>query len=164
MPVHAVFAIGVLAAIADDPGDLELPRRLRRRDGDRRDRSLHRVRAAGLPALRLGDRFEHGAWSLGRHYKWIDIVSLVWVGFIAILFSLPLFKAGLPWDDGLLLVAHELHRLWFAAIGLFFGGWWMLLGEELVQGPGADGFREELEQMERQGFLLPPESPGRAAT
>ena len=23
--------------------------------------------------LRLGDRFEHGAWSLGRHYKWIDV-------------------------------------------------------------------------------------------
>ena len=23
--------------------------------------------------LRLGDKFEHGAWSLGKHYKWIDI-------------------------------------------------------------------------------------------
>ena len=29
-----------------------------------------------LPVIlrfRLGDRFEHGAWSLGKHYKWIDL-------------------------------------------------------------------------------------------
>ena len=23
--------------------------------------------------LRLGDKFEHGAWSLGKHYEWIEL-------------------------------------------------------------------------------------------
>ena len=29
-----------------------------------------------LPVIlrfRLGDKFEHGAWSLGKHYKWLNI-------------------------------------------------------------------------------------------
>ena len=44
-----------------------------------------------LPVIlrfRLGDKFEHGAWSLGKHYKWIDPIAIVWVAFISILFLL----------------------------------------------------------------------------
>ena len=59
--------------------------------------------------LRLGSKFEHGAWSLGKHYKWIGVVSLIWVAFITVLFSLPLYKDGLPWEDELLVDADELH-------------------------------------------------------
>ncbi len=35
-----------------------------------------------LPVIlryRMGDAFEHGAWSLGNHYKWIDPIAIVWV-------------------------------------------------------------------------------------
>ena len=39
-----------------------------------------------------------GAWSLGRHYKWIDLLALAWVAMIRVLFIFPLYKAGLPWE------------------------------------------------------------------
>ena len=43
---------------------------------------------------RLHDQFVPGAWSLGKHYKWIDLLSLAWVALISILFIFPLDKAG----------------------------------------------------------------------
>ena len=55
-----------------------------------------------LPVIlrfRLGDRFEHGAWALGRHYKWIDPIAILWVVFIVIIFLLPPYKSSVPWTD-----------------------------------------------------------------
>jgi len=59
--------------------------------------------AFGIPIylrLRSGDRFEHGAWSLGRHYKWIGWTSIAWIVFICILFLLPVTPTGIPWKHG----------------------------------------------------------------
>src|SRR5207244_12866846 len=45
-----------------------------------------------LPVIlryRKRDDWEPGAWSLGRHYKWIDPIEIIWVAFISILFLLP---------------------------------------------------------------------------
>src|SRR5262249_62129819 len=46
--------------------------------------------------FRLGDKFEHGAWSLGNHYKWINPIAMVWVAFISIVFMPPTAPPGLP--------------------------------------------------------------------
>ena len=101
--------------------------------------------------FRLGDRFEQGAWSLGKHYKWIDVIALPWVAFIAVLFSLPLFKAGLPWDTNFSWSLTNYTILWFAAIGLFFGGWWVLSAKNWFKGPVRMGTEAELEQIEAVG-------------
>src|SRR5262249_34709907 len=108
--------------------------------------------------LRLGDRFQHGAWSLGRHYKWIDTVSLLWVGFITILFSLPLFYDGLPWSSHFSWSLTNYTVLWFAGIGFFFGGWWVLSARKWFKGPVRMGTEEQLARMERERegeFTLP---------
>ena len=47
--------------------------------------------------LRAGERFERGAWHLGRHYKWIDLLAILWIVFICIVFMLPFNYAGVPW-------------------------------------------------------------------
>ena len=39
-----------------------------------------------LPVIlrfRQGDKFEHGAWSLGNHYKWLNLIAIIWVAFIS---------------------------------------------------------------------------------
>jgi amino acid transporter len=116
--------------------------------------------------LRLGDRFEHGAWSLGRHYKWIDVLSLLWVGLITILFIFPLYKAGLPWEDDFSWELTNYTILWFAGIGLVFGGWWFLSAKNWFKGPVRMGTEEELERLEEEQlgeFGLPTESPGSPA-
>jgi hypothetical protein len=109
--------------------------------------------------LRLGDRFERGAWSLGRHYKWIDVVSLLWVAAIAVLFSLPLFYDGLPWSAHFSWSLTNYTLLWFVGIGLFFGGWWVVSARTWFKGPVRMGTEEELARLEtRPEFMLPADT------
>ena len=85
---------------------------------------------------RKGDSWnEPRAWSLGRHYKWIDLVSLIWVGIITILFIFPLYRAGLPWADDFTWELTNYTVLWFLGIGLIFGGWWILSAKNWFKGP-----------------------------
>src|SRR5918999_1303135 len=110
---------------------------------------------------RLHDRFEPGAWSLGRHYRWIDIVALVWVAIITVLFVFPLYAAGLPWRDDFSWELTNYTVLWFAGIGLVFGGWWFLSAKNWFKGPVRMGTEEELERLEeeqRRRYELPTEA------
>jgi amino acid transporter len=112
--------------------------------------------------LRLGDRWDAPrAWSLGKHYKWIDTIAILWVGVITILFVFPLYKAGLPWESDFSWELTNYTVLWFAGIGLVFGGWWALSAKNWFKGPVAMGTEEELERMEEEQlgrFGLPTES------
>ena len=101
--------------------------------------------------LRKGDSWqEPRAWSLGKHYKWIDVVSLLWVAFITILFIFPLYEAGMPWSDDFTWELTNYTIIWFAAIGLIFGGWWFLSAKNWFKGPVRMGTEEELERYEEQ--------------
>jgi amino acid transporter len=161
VPVYAVFAIGVLSGL------LMVPAIWNYLVGYAAGTAIAVIGlyiAFVLPVflrLRLGDRFEHGAWSLGRHYKWLGWVSILWVAFIAVLFSLPLFYDGLPWSPNFSWSLTNYTILWFAGIGLFFGGWWVLSARHWFKGPVRMGTEEELAQLERQqegGFLLPADT------
>jgi amino acid transporter len=48
---------------------------------------------------RMGDRFEAGVWNLGRHYKWINPVAIVWVTLCVVIFCLPTTPAAVPWNS-----------------------------------------------------------------
>lgn len=112
--------------------------------------------------LRKGDSWdEPRAWSLGRHYKWLDTISLLWVALITILFIFPLYKAGLPWESDFSWELTNYTVLWFAGIGLIFGGWWALSAKNWFKGPVRMGTEEELEELEEEQlgeFELPTEA------
>jgi amino acid transporter len=100
---------------------------------------------------RKGDSWDvPRAWSLGKHYKWIDPLSIAWVGLITIIFVIPLYKIGLPWEDGFDWRFTNYTILWFAAIGLIFGGWWALSAKNWFKGPVRMGTDEELERYEEE--------------
>src|SRR5213082_120362 len=42
--------------------------------------------------FRAGEKFERGAWHLGKHYKWIDCIAIVWICFICLVFLLPAYQ------------------------------------------------------------------------
>ena len=91
-----------------------------------------------LPVIlrfRLGDRFEHGAWSLGRHYKWIDLIAIVWVGIITVLFLLPPYKASVPWEDDFTWEAANYAPILVGGALLLFGGWYVLSANKWFKGP-----------------------------
>jgi amino acid transporter len=48
---------------------------------------------------RMGDKFEAGPWTLGRKYKWINVIAIVWVILCVIIFSLPFTPAAVPWNS-----------------------------------------------------------------
>ena len=87
---------------------------------------------------RLGDKFEHGAWSLGKHYKWIDPLAIIWVACISILFLLPPYKASIPGTEGWTWEAVNYAPILVGGALLLFGGLGMF-GRQVVQGPGPDG-------------------------
>jgi amino acid transporter len=85
---------------------------------------------------RKGDSWDAPrAWSLGRHYKWLDPISIIWVGIVSILFIFPLYKIGLPWVDGFDWQFTNYTVIWFGVIGLVFGGWWALSARRWFKGP-----------------------------
>ena len=131
------------------PAHLELPRRLRGRNGDRRDRALHRIRPAGVPPAAARRPVRAGAWSLGKHYKWIDVDRAR----VGRLHHRPLqpaaLQGGLPWESDFSWSLTNYTVLWFAGIGLFFGGWWVVSAKNWFKGPVRMGTEEELEQIER---------------
>ena len=104
-----------------------------------------------LPVIlrfRLGDKFVHGAWSLGRHYKWIDAIAIVWVAFITILFLLPPYKASIPGRRAGRWEAVNYAPILVGGALLLFGGWWVLSAKNWFKGPVRMGSDEELEQVE----------------
>jgi amino acid transporter len=104
---------------------------------------------------------EPRAWSLGRHYKWIDAIAIAWVAIITLLFIFPLYKAGLPWEDDFSWELTNYTVLWFAAIGIVFGGWWFVSAKNWFKGPVRMGSEEELERLEEEQagrYALPTEA------
>ncbi len=137
-PPSAPATVGVPAPA---PDLVEQPRRLLRRHLGGDDRALHRVHPAGDPAPPRRRSFERGAWSLGKHYKWINWIAILWVVFISIIFMLPTSPAGDPVEVGLHLERRQLRaaddRRSVHPLRRLVGA----LGQELVQGPGAHGHR-----------------------
>jgi len=106
---------------------------------------------------RKGDSWdEERAWTLGGHYKWIDPLSLIWVGIITVLFCFPLYTIGLPWDANFSWDFANYTVLWFLGFGIVFGGWWALSAKRWFKGPVRMGTEDELERMERSGELAQP--------
>jgi len=100
--------------------------------------------------LRAGEKFERGAWHLGRHYKWIDAIAIVWIIFICIIFMLPAFRAGVPWKDGYDWNLLNYTPIMVGAAFLLFGGWYVISAHKWFKGPIRQGDDEELARIEQE--------------
>jgi amino acid transporter len=49
---------------------------------------------------RMRDKFEPGVWNLGKHYKWINLIAIVWVVLCVIFFCMPTSPDAVPWNKG----------------------------------------------------------------
>ena len=99
--------------------------------------------------LRAGSSFETGAWSLGKHYKWINPIAIVWVLFISIVFMFPTVPQGIPGNSaGFTWNLANYAPLTIGGAFLLFGGWWVLSARKWFKGPVRMGTDDELEQLE----------------
>ena len=111
--------------------------------------------------LRAGSNFEHGAWSLGKHYKWINWIAILWVVFISIVFMLPTAPAGIPGNANFTWNAVNYAPLTIGGAFILFGGWWVLSAKKWFKGPVRMGTDDELAALEarQEGiFALPADT------
>ena len=111
--------------------------------------------------LRKGASFERGAWSLGRHYRWINVIAIVWVAFIFVIFMLPTAPSGIPFKTGFTWNAVNYAPLTIVGAFVLFGGWWVLSAKNWFKGPVRMGSEAELEQLEagqQSEFMLPADT------
>ena len=73
--------------------------------------------------LRQGDKFSPGPWTLGRHYKWINILAIAFVVLVVYSLDGPTTAVGAPWNSGFTWTAFNYSPL-VLVIGLIVGIWW----------------------------------------
>jgi amino acid transporter len=84
--------------------------------------------------LRRGDRFEPGEWNLGRRYKVVNVLAIIFVVMVVISLDLPYSPTGLPWNDG--FDAANVNYTPFAIVlPLIFGIWYLVSAKNRYQGP-----------------------------
>ena len=117
-----------------------------------------------LPVIlryRLGSKFEPGAWSLGKHHKWINPIAILWVVFISVIFMLPTSPGGIPWNAAWDWNLANYAPLTIGGAFVLFGGWYVLSARKWFKGPVRMGSDEELERLEAEQekqFLLPADT------
>jgi amino acid transporter len=100
--------------------------------------------------FKAGDAFEKGAWSLGRHYKWIDIVAIIWIVFICLVFIMPVVPQGIPWRSDFSWQLANYTLLTVGGAFVLFGGWYLLSARNWFKGPIRQGSEEDLARIERE--------------
>ncbi len=97
---------------------------------------------------RKGESFERGAWHLGKHYKWIDPLAIIWIAFICVLFLMPITPTGIPWKTGFNWNVVNYAPITVGGALLLFGGWYVLSAHKWFKGPVRQGTEEELGRIE----------------
>jgi amino acid transporter len=85
--------------------------------------------------LRAGDSFDPGPWSLGRWYRVLNIIAILWVIFICILFILPTTEAAVPWSSQFSLKTFNYAPAAVGIVILLVGSWWFLSARNWFKGP-----------------------------
>jgi amino acid transporter len=84
--------------------------------------------------LRAGDAFEPGPWNLGRRYRLVNILAILFVILVVYSLNLPYTPAGLPWNSDFDSTVVNYTPL-AIAIPLVFGVWYLISAKNKYQGP-----------------------------
>jgi amino acid transporter len=84
--------------------------------------------------FRTGSKFEPGPWTLGRHYRWINIGAMVFVALVIYSLDIPIVPAGVPWNDAFDWTAVNYSPL-VLILGALVGIWWFVDAKKRYTGP-----------------------------
>jgi amino acid transporter len=84
--------------------------------------------------VRRGERFQVGPWNLGRRYKLVNGLAILFVLAVVYSLNLPYDPSGLPWNDK--FDAANVNYTPFAIVlPLIFGVWYLISAKNKYQGP-----------------------------
>jgi len=84
--------------------------------------------------LRAGDSFEPGPWTLGRRYKVVNILAIIFVVLVVFALDLPYTPGGLPWNEDF-DVSLVNYTPFAIILPLIFGVWYLISAKNKYQGP-----------------------------
>jgi len=84
---------------------------------------------------RMGDAFKTGPWTLGRKYRWINPVAIVWVAICVIIFCLPFTPAAVPGNKDFSWSAVNYAPLVTIAVMLAVTIWYLVSARRKFKGP-----------------------------
>jgi amino acid transporter len=84
--------------------------------------------------LRAGDSFEPGVWNLGRRYRLVNTLAILFVIAVVYSLNLPFTPTGLPWHDDFDSTVFNYTPL-AILIPLVFGVWYLISAKNKYQGP-----------------------------
>jgi amino acid transporter len=84
--------------------------------------------------LRAGDSFEPGPWNLGRRFRLVNVLAILFVILVVFALDLPYTPTGLPWKDGFDWTVVNYTPL-AIVIPLIFGVWYLVSAKDRYQGP-----------------------------
>jgi hypothetical protein len=112
--------------------------------------------------IKAGDKFEPGAWSLGKHWKWVSRIAVVWIAVVCVLFLLPLTPNGVPGTEGFSWESMNYAPLTVGGAVVLFGGWYVLSARKWFTGPVQEArAQEQLQAMQQQQQREMPRQPMR---
>jgi amino acid transporter len=85
--------------------------------------------------FRAGDSFETGPWNLGRKYKVINVLAMLWVAFICVLFILPVTDTAVWWGDDFDYKTANYAPIVFLLVITAVGIWWKVSARKWFKGP-----------------------------
>jgi amino acid transporter len=84
--------------------------------------------------LRRGDSFQPGPWTLGRHYRWINVGAIVFVLLVVYSLDIPFASTGVPWNSGWKWSSLNYSPL-VLLVGVAVGIWWVVDAKKRYTGP-----------------------------
>ena len=134
VPINAVVAIGVLSWLIMVPSLFSVVAYLVAISIAVIGLSI----AFALPIIlriRAGENFERGAWSLGRHYRWISPLAVGWIAVICVLFLMPVSPKGIPGSPDFDWEVVNYAPITVGGALILFGGWYLLSAKHWFTGP-----------------------------
>jgi amino acid transporter len=84
---------------------------------------------------RMGDKFKAGPWTLGKKYKWVNLIAIVWVVLYTIIGDLPFTPAAVPWNSGFTLSAVNYAPIVLIVVIGSVTIWWFASARRTFTGP-----------------------------
>jgi amino acid transporter len=84
--------------------------------------------------LRAGDAFEPGPWNLGKRFRLVNVLAIIFVIVVVYSLNLPYTPGGLPWNDDF-DVSLVNYTPFAIVLPLIFGVWYLVSAKDRYQGP-----------------------------
>ena len=139
VPVRAVLISAVIGIAITLPALWRSPRRI--------PTAFYAVVSIGVIGLylaclipiwlrwRAGNSFRSGAWNLGRHYRWMNLVAMVEILVVSIYFILPFEPSAVPGNKEFTWLAVNYAPILVGANILVLWIWWKLSVRKWYKGP-----------------------------